>query len=148
MKKILLGLLILLMTLSCSSQSSQKLNPSGVWMHHGIGPLTSISTFSWGKNPVYNQYTAIDLGAKKPIIFTWDGGFYINTFEQKRNRFVFSGTWADGGDGVITIEMTDNDTLWFVSITPGMRVYLGKNEFFKRVPIDANINPIDPAKGP
>ncbi len=148
MKKLLLVTLVVMVSINCGSQSTQMLNPSGVWLYHGIGPLTHKTKFSWGDNPVYNQYTAIDIKAKKPIIYTWDGGFYIQKMKQVGNRFIFSGTWADGGDGIITIEMIDNDTLWFVSITPGERVYLGKDEYFKRVPIDAPITPIDPGKGP
>ena len=87
MKKLLLVTLVVMVSINCGSQSTQMLNPSGVWLYHGIGPLTHKTKFSWGDNPVYNQYTAIDIKAKKPIIYTLGRRILYTKNETGRESF-------------------------------------------------------------
>jgi hypothetical protein len=148
MKYLITVFLVFLCPYCFSDGPAVELNPSAVWKWHGVGPLTSTENFSWGENPTYNQATVIDLSAKKPFIDTWDGEFFVLSTVRNGRRYIFNGIWAEGQSGAITIEFIDSDTIWFVSITPGERDLLGEKNFFKRVPMNATVTPIDPKEGP
>jgi hypothetical protein len=144
----LISLFLFSISISCFAQPD-RINLSGVWLLHGKGVLTHKSQFSWGDNPVNIEYTAIDLGADPPMIFTQYGGFFIEKVITDKSFYVLLGKWVDGTPGEIRIGVVDKNTIWFESMSshstgPG----IGRSELYSRVPVDAPITPIDPTLGP
>jgi hypothetical protein len=130
----------------CASPVKTELN--GVWMLQGKGRLTHISEFSWGKNPVGIEYTAIDLDNQPPMAYTEYGGFIISELKEVGDMYVLEGSWADGPRGEIEIGVIDKNTIWFESMTPHSNADLGRENFYCRVPVDAKVDSIDPQIGP
>lgn len=143
------GIFILISILICYGCSAiPRINLSGVWSPFGASRLTHIRHFSWGDNPVYVQYTAIDLGAQPPIAYTEYGSFHITAVEQGNEYYILSGKWADGTIGEIKIGVIDENTIWFESMSPYEGGVFGRDYYYCRVPKNAKINPIDPEEGP
>jgi len=123
-----------------------SIDPSGVWLLWGKGKMNSIQKYSWGENPTYNQATVIDLGDDPPYIFNNGAWVPINKVCYKGNQFYFEGIWNEQKI-IIEIHFKDRDTMWFVKFVPGNDL-LGEKYFYKRIPANAPVFPIDPEKGP
>jgi hypothetical protein len=141
------SLVLSIMFFSCA-QTTLELNPSGVWQLRGLGSMSYKLRFSWGENPTYNQATVIDLGDPHPFINTGWGRFDVITIKRNGNRYYFTGKWRSKEDGSISLFFKDSDTMWFENTDPKGREFIGEKYFFRRVPIDAPLIPVDPEKGP
>ena len=121
-------------------------NPSGVWLLWGEGKMNYIENYSWGKNPTYNQATVIDLGDDPPYVFHCGAWVSIDCVWHKGNYYYLDGV-CDEQKVRIQIYFKDRDTMWFVKFVPGCGI-IGEKYYYKRVPINAPVFPIDPDKGP
>lgn len=147
MKRTLLGVIAVLF-MACAPTTPVELNPSGVWLFQGKGNMNYKKTYSWGENATYNQATVIDLEDHKPYVDTEWGRFFVLSQHRKGNRYTFSGIWAEGETGNISIVFSDQNTMWFEKTVPKGRADIGKENFYKRVSPDAPIIPINQGDGP
>ena len=71
---------------------------------------------------------------------------HVSDVEIRGNQVIMKGTWAEGEKGTISIRFIDEDTIWFEWAKPGTKELLGKEHYFKRVPVDAPM--VDPEGKP
>ena len=145
---VLLVLLLCFGPFRCFADGSNTYNPSGVWDYQKVGAQARVGTFSWGENPTSVYSTIIDLGASPPIVSEEGTTFIVMRVSAHGSRVQFTGKWVEGGPGMIAMVLVDQDTMWFESTVPPGQLLCGPEHYYKRVPVDAKVVPIDPEKGP
>jgi hypothetical protein len=113
--------------------------------------MTKTKMFS-GRNPIDNDVTIIDLGAKQPYIIVSSVKFSVKSYTQEGYRFIFEGQWETGDEisipgCLVVVYSEDSNSLYFESVKPEDFVDLGESHRLFKVPVDAPVVPIGP-EGP
>ena len=114
--------------------------------------MTKTKMFSWGENPIDNDVTIIDLGARQPYIIVSSVKFSVKSYTQEGYRFIFEGQWETGDEtsipgALVVVYSEDGNSLYFESENPQGFTLLGESYRLYRVPVDAPVMPIGP-EGP
>jgi hypothetical protein len=143
--------IFLIMLCGAVSADQPRINQSGVWSIQGVD-MTKTKMFSWGENPIDNDVTIIDLGAKQPYIIVSSVKFSVKSYTQEGYRFIFEGQWETGDEisipgCLVVVYSEDSNSLYFESVKPEDFVDLGESHRLFKVPVDAPVVPIGP-EGP